>query len=518
MEEAKKKKIRIGTRKSQLAMVQTEIVADRIRNAFKEIQIEIVPISTKGDENLHRSLASFGGKGVFTRELEEAMREGRIDLAVHSAKDLPMDLPKGLCIGAALGRGDVRDVLVTVTGTEVKKLEPGSVIGTSSLRRELQIMKINPYVKVRMLRGNVQTRLNRLKAGDYDGIILAAAGLERLGCLKEEGLHYEYLDTSCFLPAAGQGILAVEARENEWREVLEQINSKEAYCMLEAERSFLRKIGGGCNAPAAAYSRIEDGRIIMDAMYAKDGKNIRYFSETADIEDNIRLAERIAQELNKGKVYLVGAGPGDSDLITRKGLECIKKADVIVYDSLAADSLLNEGRDDAELIYAGKRASNHHMPQEEMNLLLIEKAMEGKEVVRLKGGDPFIFGRGSEEARALRAEGIEFEIIPGISSSHSVPAYAGIPVTHRGIASSFHVITGHESEGKKESALNYSILAKEEGTLVFMMGLKHLPGIVRQLIENGKPEDTPAAVIQEGTTARQKKASGTCLLYTSRCV
>lgn len=158
---------------------------------------------------------------------------------------------------------------------------------------------------------------------------------------------------------------------------------------------------------------------------------------------------------------------------------------MLVYDSLATDSLLNEARPDAELIYAGKRSSHHHLKQEETNALLIRLAKEGKNVVRLKGGDPFIFGRGGEEAQELREAGVDYEIVPGVSSCYGAPAYAGIPVTHRDHASSFHVITGHEGAHKDSTVLDYGTLAKEEGTLVFLMGLKNLPNITKNLIANG---------------------------------
>lgn len=217
----------------------------------------------------------------------------------------------------------------------------------------------------------------------------------------------------------------------------------------------------------------------------------------------------MAAQVRKGKVWLLGAGPGDTSLLTEKCLRCLRTADVIVYDNLVSASLLNEARPDAELIYAGKRASNHHLKQEETNELLVKKALEGKNIARLKGGDPFIFGRGGEEAQELRKAGIEFEIVPGVSSSYAAAAYAGIPVTHRDYASSFHIITGHESNTKDGLALNYKLLAQEEGTLAFLMGLGNLPHITRELIAGGKAPDTPAAVIQAGTTARQRTAAGT---------
>ena len=510
--------IKIGTRKSKLALVQTDIVKDKIKKAFPELEVEIVKIDTKGDQILDKSLTSFGGKGVFTAELEAELLSGAVDIAVHSAKDMPMDFPEGLGIGAVLDRADVRDTFVTTTGKTLEELEPGSVVGTSSLRRELLIKEINPYVTIKLLRGNVQTRLSKLCDGQYDGIILAAAGIERLGYEKEEGLHYQYLDPDVFLPAAGQGILAVESRteDAEMAEILAAIHSEKAECLLMAERAFLKTIGGSCNAPAAALCREENGEFSMRAMYVKDGIHSKktYMTVSAEGENRVETAKKlgmdVAQEVNKGMVYLVGAGPGDEDLLTRKGLRLLRQADVVVYDNLASSSLLNEVRDDAELIYAGKRSSNHHLKQYETNELLVKLALEGKNVVRLKGGDPYIFGRGGEEGQELREAGIDFEVVPGISSSYSVPAYCGIPVTHRDFASSFHVITGHEGNHKNGvSVLNYETLAKEEGTLIFLMGLKNLPNIVASLIENGKDPATPVGVLQEGTTARQRVATGT---------
>lgn len=521
--------IKIGTRKSKLALIQTDIVKDKIKKAFPEVEVEIVKIDTKGDQILDKSLTSFGGKGVFTAELEAELLSGAVDIAVHSAKDMPMDFPEGLGIGAVLDRADVRDTFVTTTGKTLEELEPGSVVGTSSLRRELLIKEINPYVKIKLLRGNVQTRLSKLRDGQYDGIILAAAGIERLGYEKEEGIYYQYLDPEVFLPAAGQGILAVESRTEdvEMAEILAAIHSEKAECLLMAERAFLKTIGGSCNAPAAALCKEENGELSMRAMYVKDGIHSRKTYMTVNIKDAMveketditkkskveiatKLGIQVAHEVNKGMVYLVGAGPGDEDLLTRKGLRLLREADVVVYDNLASSSLLNEVRDDAELIYAGKRSSNHHLKQYETNELLVKLALEGKNVVRLKGGDPYIFGRGGEEGQELREAGVDFEVVPGISSSYSVPAYCGIPVTHRDFASSFHVITGHEGNHKNGvSVLNYETLAKEEGTLIFLMGLKNLPNIVASLIENGKDPATPVGVLQEGTTARQRVATGT---------
>ncbi len=515
-------KLRIGTRKSKLAIVQTELVRDVLLEHFPDMEIELVPMSTKGDRHLDRSLASFGGKGVFTKELEEALLAGEIDMAVHSAKDMPMEFPEGLSLGAVLPREDPRDVLVTTSGILAEDMPAGSVIGTGSLRRELQIRQLNPQVKIRLLRGNVLTRLDKLQQGMYDGILLAAAGLKRLGIKEREGIFLEYLDTGRFIPAPGQGILGVEIRAGELQEIMRAIHSSEDAAMLQAERHYLTLLGGGCNAPCGAYCRREGEYMVMSGMYAKDGlhpicreESMALFSEKGQSgekywqEESMELAEKLAGLVRLRPVSLVGAGPGDKGLFTCKGLECVRQAEVIVYDNLISGSILNEASLDAELIYAGKRSNNHHLTQDEINKLLVEKAAAGKYVVRLKGGDPFVFGRGGEEALALKAHGIPFEIVPGVSSSYSVPAYAGIPVTQRGMASSFHVITGHEDVRKTETVLDYAALAKAEGTLVFLMGLKSLGDITRQLLANGKSKDTPAAVIQQGTTARQKKAVST---------
>ncbi|MBP2628785.1 MAG: uroporphyrin-III C-methyltransferase [Firmicutes bacterium] len=208
--------------------------------------------------------------------------------------------------------------------------------------------------------------------------------------------------------------------------------------------------------------------------------------------------------MKQGIVYLVGAGPGDYKLISVRALEYIQIADTIVYDRLADDRLLSTARPDVELIYVGKASSDHTMRQEDINQLLVDKAKEGKTVVRLKGGDPFVFGRGGEEALLLVENNIPFEIVPGITSAISVPAYAGIPVTHRGIAASFAVVTGHEDPTKAESTIKWSHLATAVDTLVFLMGVEKLPHITKNLIEHGRAANTPAAVIRWGTKPEQR--------------
>lgn len=210
-----------------------------------------------------------------------------------------------------------------------------------------------------------------------------------------------------------------------------------------------------------------------------------------------------------GKVYLVGAGPGDPGLITLKGKACIEKADTVIYDYLASTELLRHADDRAELIYVGKRGGDHTLSQQEINALIVEKARKGMVVTRLKGGDPFIFGRGGEEAEELTKAGVAFEVVPGISSAIAAPAYAGIPLTHREFTSTLAFVTGHEDPTKSTSSIDWKSLADGMGTIVFLMGVKNLPNIVRNLIDNGKPPETPVALVRWGTTSRQMTVTGT---------
>lgn len=217
----------------------------------------------------------------------------------------------------------------------------------------------------------------------------------------------------------------------------------------------------------------------------------------------------MADASRRGKVYLVGAGPGDPKLITVRGAELIARADVIVNDRLASPKLLKLARPDTEVIYVGKVSRDHSLPQEEIIQALIDLALQGKTVVRLKGGDPFVFGRGGEEAEALAKAGIEFEIVPGISSSIAAAAYAGIPVTHRGLSASLGIVTGHEAPGKPQSDIKWDKIATGLDTLVLLMGVEHLSDIVRALIENGRAPDTCVALVQWGTHPRQRTVTGT---------
>jgi uroporphyrinogen III methyltransferase/synthase len=210
-----------------------------------------------------------------------------------------------------------------------------------------------------------------------------------------------------------------------------------------------------------------------------------------------------------GKVWLVGAGPGDPGLITVAGLEALRQADVVVYDRLVSPLLLAHARPDAELLFVGKEGGGESFPQREIERLLVERARQGKRVVRLKGGDPFVFGRGGEECLALAEAGVPFEVVPGVTSAVAAPAYAGIPVTHRGLSSSLAIVTGHEDAAKEGSALRWEHLATATDTLVVLMGTRTLPELVQRLLAHGRPPETAVAVVRWGSTPEQEMVTGT---------
>jgi uroporphyrinogen III methyltransferase/synthase len=217
-----------------------------------------------------------------------------------------------------------------------------------------------------------------------------------------------------------------------------------------------------------------------------------------------------------GKVYLIGAGPGDPGLFTLKGKRCLEEADVVAYDALANPRLLLHAKPGAELIYVGKRGGQHALPQDEIGKLLVDRARAGKIVARLKGGDPFVFGRGGEEAEELAAAGISFEIVPGVTSAVAAPAYAGIPLTHRDFTSTVAFVTGHEDPTKEDTGVAWDKIATGIGTLVFFMGVGQLPEIVTRLVEHGRSPETPAAVIRWGTRAEQRVVTGTLATLVER--
>lgn len=208
-----------------------------------------------------------------------------------------------------------------------------------------------------------------------------------------------------------------------------------------------------------------------------------------------------------GKVYLIGAGPGDPELLTLKGARLLQQADVVVYDNLVSNAVLSLASEKAEKIYAGKQRGNHTLPQDELNLLLVKLAQTGRSIVRLKGGDPYIFGRGGEEAQTLAAHGVPFEVVPGITAAAGVASYAGIPLTHRDFSHACVFVTGHLRDGSMN--LDWQALARPDQTVVIYMGLGGLSVVCEQLIHHGLAPDWPAAIIQQGTTRRQKTVCGT---------
>ena len=508
--------IRLGTRKSKLAMAQTMMVAEALTEAEPGLQVEIVPVVTTGDKILDRALTEFGGKGVFISEFEQGILEGRFDAAVHSAKDMPMELLDGLDVAAVLPRTDAEDVFVTVKGRDISN-HP-MVIGTGSLRRQLQIVEQKDAV-CKLIRGNVDTRLAKLYEGQYDAIILAAAGLKRLGLFADERFEFEYLSTDSFTPAGGQAIIAIEAKaDSEFSDLFAKINHEPSALALQTERYVMECLDAGCNEAVGAYSYLKDGQLVIQLL-----KETRQGLVRREIKGNPSEYKTLVRELvhsvNSGMVYLVGAGPGDPELLTLKGKRLLSQAEVLVYDRLASPEFLNMVPETCEKIYVGKVPGNHSMAQEEINQVLVQHALKGKTIVRLKGGDPFVFGRGGEEILELEKHGIPYEVVSGVTSPVAALAHAGIPITHRGIGQSFHVITGHTAIKSKGIGVleaeddtltdGFAEYAKLQGTLVFLMGLKNLDLIVERLIKNGKGANTLAAIVTDGTLPSMRCVRGT---------
>lgn len=285
--------VRIGTRKSKLALAQTEMFANALKKRFDDIDTEIVCISTKGDKILDKPLAMIGGKGVFISELENALLNGEVDMAVHSAKDLPLELADGLEISSALKRGNYRDVLVTRKNEPIKN-EEKFIVGTGSLRRRGFIKKQYPLVQIKDIRGNVDTRINKLINKEYDAIILAAAGLERLSLYNSEKYDvtpFEYFD---FLPAPCQAIVVAESKTGSAiSERLKEISHTETMLEFETERQIPKLLNADCGMPVGAFSKVTNGKI--ELIISTDCK--KTISGSADIKDSFNLAKRLVSEL-----------------------------------------------------------------------------------------------------------------------------------------------------------------------------------------------------------------------------
>lgn len=292
--------IRIGTRKSALAVAQTELVADLLKRSWPQLAIELVGKQTEGDRILEKPLLEFGGKGVFISEFEQALLQGDIEFAVHSAKDLPMDLEEGLGILAVVKRGDPRDVLIIPSGSNLSGKEE-IVVGTSSLRRKIQIEEIGaamwPGSKIRCenLRGNINTRLLKLSEGNYDAIILAAAGLERLKLQESPAFDFHYFDCETFIPAGGQGTLAIEGRLKSGNEsLIKPIEDEDARLCLTLERKVLRLLNAGCHEPIGIYSRLREEKIEVFGILGRGDsiKRIHLWGERDNLDELALQAAR----------------------------------------------------------------------------------------------------------------------------------------------------------------------------------------------------------------------------------
>lgn len=294
-----KKKLVIATRRSRLAMWQAEHIKEKLEALHKGLQVELLPLSTRGDELLDRRLDDAGGKGLFVKELETALAEARADLAVHSMKDVPAELPPGFSIAAIPAREDPRDVLVSKRFASLAEMPAGGTIGTSSLRRSAQIVERYPALDIRLLRGNVDTRLAKLDRGDYDAIVLAVAGLKRLGL---EARATARLSADEMLPAPGQGALGIEclaAREEVVALLAPLADGSTTACVL-AERAVSRALGGNCNLPLAAFAQANMDNMRLRALVASaDGRRVVRCELEGDIADPLALGERAAQELRR---------------------------------------------------------------------------------------------------------------------------------------------------------------------------------------------------------------------------
>ena len=495
----------IGTRGSKLALVQAEYVRDKLAAAYPEHEFEVRVIKTKGDMILNKPLHELGSKGVFVKEIETDILERKADIGVHSMKDMPSRPAPGLMFTKAWKREDPRDVLILREKKSLAELKEGAVIGTGSRRREFQLKRLRPDLNVVGIRGNVDSRLRKMEEQKLDGIVLAAAGLKRLGL---EHRITQYLEGNEMIPAPAQGVLALEIREGD-RELLDMLDSlcdEETVGTTEAERGFLREMGGDCHVPVGALcQKEEDGNYCLRAMFGNETGSKQAYTAVRGSDPAALVGEAAANIRRQmaGTVCLVGAGPGDPGLITVKGLEAVRKAGCIIYDRLSSPELLEEAGLKCEKIYVGKASHNHTMKQEEINALLVQKSMEYERVVRLKGGDVYVFGRGGEEGIYLKEHGVPFEVIPGVTSAIAGLAYGGIPVTHRGIAAGFHVVTAHNQKDELAD-IDFDAMARGKETCIFLMGLSKAEIIARRLMEAGMPAGTETAVISCATTLKQR--------------
>ena len=510
--------LRIGTRASRLARWQCEQAREALAHAG--FATAAVVLETEGDGDLTRALDSFATDGPFTDALEHALLSGAIDVAVHSCKDLPLDLAPGTTIGAALPRGATDDALVSFDGGALASLPREARVGTCSQRRAAQLHRLRPDLVAVPIRGTVEQRLQQIGEGRFHAAVLAVAGLERLGrsdAISERFSHEE------MMPEAGQGaiVLQIRASDADIRAVAVTIDDRPTRLAILAERALSRLIAERTGLIAAAVATVgddielrgralsTDGRIVVDAV-RRGIDPVALAGELAD--EMIRAldapSDSPVSRLSRGAVALVGAGPGDPGLLTVRGQRLLREADVILYDRLLDATLLDEAPPHALRIDVGKAPGNHTLPQEDINALLVEHARRGRRVVRLKGGDPCVFGRGHEELRHCIESEVPCELVPGVTSAIAAPAAVGVPVTARGVARTFAIATPQSAGGAERVPLDYRALARID-TVSFLMARAELREIARGLIEAGRAPTTPATVVQDGTLPTQRHVFGT---------
>ena len=423
--------VKIASRSSPLALVQIDEIIRELKTLGKSFKFETIKLETAGDTDKLTPL-TISRDDFFTDTIDQALLEGKADIAIHSAKDLPQELHEDLKIFALTKGLDDKDAWAG--RVRWKDLPLKARIGTSSALRQKQILELRPDVMIVNIRGTINERLELIKEGKVDGIVVAACALKRLN------LESKIKDIFPWEGMPLQGQLAVVGRQKD-REL------EEIFSVIDVRRRY-------------------------------------------------------------GKVTLVGAGPGDRELITLKGIKALESADCVFYDYLVDPHLLKYAAG-AEHIYAGKRKGEHSLSQDNLSRLLKDKAMSGKRVARLKGGDPLIFGRGADEIQYLRSYHIEVDIIPGISSATGIPSSLGIPLTARGVSSSVAFLSGHEEDEDKENPKPIAI--PKADTLVFLMGLTKLKIIVESLKKSGWPRETPIMIIANGTKPQEQIVKGTLL-------
>lgn len=422
------KKIRVIARGSRLSRLQVEEV---FKN-FPELAYEIKYLESYGDKNQQISLLNGEAPAdIFTRELDDAIRQGDADIAIHSAKDLPYPLPEDMEVIALFPAFDTTDSLVSRDHKKLAELPAGSIIGTSSPLRKKGLNELRPDLTIKGIRGCIEDRVQQVKDGKYDAAIVATCALKRLG------MEDEIAEVLPFPTHPLQGFLAITA----------------------LKESAANRNAGGTKVPADLQS---------DVKQAISSQALKQAFASKSILDK------------QGSVSLVGFGPGDPDLLTIKAAKAIEAADIIFYDDLIDETYLNDKK--AEKVYVGKRAGYYHKEQSEINRLLLDAARKGKNVVRLKGGDPMIFAHGSEEIEFLESNLIQVNVIPGITTSSALAASQKISLTHREFSSSVALVSGHTPQP----------VTPDAETLVYYMGAKQLQAIATQLIdEEGWAFNTP---------------------------